>query len=217
MSTVDYEAEAQYLHAEADTDFPGPGPVPLYVNVDGTGGTIKGKPVLTLDQVIGVINRTSYPGTDIGGPGWNQGEYGAQTKSAEPGVISFGFYTAATIFSEPYVYTDPATGRLVGRSQYFGFQEFSAAQKTAARDAIAQWDELVAYRFQETSIADADITYGNYTNQPGTQAYAYLPYEYGGTSAGLQGDVWVNGNEISNLQLNFGDYGPITLIHETGP
>lgn len=38
-----------YLPPQPDTDFPGVGLVhPLSINVDGTGGTIKGKTVLTL-------------------------------------------------------------------------------------------------------------------------------------------------------------------------
>ncbi|HEX8382209.1 MAG TPA: M10 family metallopeptidase C-terminal domain-containing protein [Sphingomonas sp.] len=218
MGIVNYEAERTDLAAaDPDTDYPGVTLLdPLAINVDGTGGTIRNKPVLTLEQVTDVINRTSYPGTDIGGPGWDQGEYGAQTKSETPGVVSFAFQTAATMFAPPYVYVSPTTGRLTGRTEYFGFQEFSDAQKASARESMGMWDEIVAYTFLETSVANADVTFGNYTNQPGTQAYAYLPYEYGGISSGLQGDVWVNGNEASNLQLGFGDYGPITLIHEIG-
>ena len=41
----------------------------LDANVDGTGDTISGKTVYTLDQVIANMNRTSYPGTGIPGPG----------------------------------------------------------------------------------------------------------------------------------------------------
>lgn len=217
MSKNSELVSAVELTAEADTDFPRVGVVdPLNANVDGTGGTIRGKPVLTVGEIAAIINRTSYPGTDIGGPGWDQGEYGAPTNNAAPGIIQYGFQTSETMFAPPYVYTNPTTGRLTGRTEYFGFQEFSAAQKAATRESIGLWDDLVSYRFVETTADQADITYGNYTNQPGTQAYAYLPYDYGGTSAGLQGDIWVNVNEPSNLALNYGDYGPITLIHETG-
>ena len=203
----------------ADTDFPVGGDIlALYANVDGTGGSIKGKPVLTLDQITAVINRTSYPGEGIGSPGWNQGEYGAPSRSGQPNTITFGFHNEDTIFAPPYVQEDPDTGELFGLSQFFAFQEFSNAQKAAARSAIQLWDDVIAYRITETTADKADITYGNYTNQPGTQAYAYLPYDYGDPSdyEYIAGDVWVNGNEPSNLQLDFGDYGPITLQHETG-
>ncbi len=218
MSIVNYTPErTDFLAPHPDADFPGVGSVdPLYANVDGTGGTIGGKPVLTLEQVENVLNRTSYPGTDIAGPGWNQGEYGAPSRSGDAHTITFGFHTEDTMFAAPYVQTDPDTGELFGLPEFFGFQEFSAAQKTAARSVIALWDDIVAYKFVETTADKADITYGNYTNQPGTQAYAYLPYDYGGEYSLIGGDVWVNGNEPSNLELNNGDYGPITLIHETG-
>lgn len=122
------------------------------------------------------------------------------------------------MFSPPYVQADPDTGELFGLTEFFGFQEFSAAQKIAARSVIALWDDIVAYKFVETTADKVDIAYGNYTNQPETQAYAYLPYDYGDPTDYelIAGDVWVNGNEPSNLDLNYGDYGPITLIHETG-
>ena len=204
--------------AQPDTDFPGVSTIDLSIdpadaNVDGTGGTIKGKPVWTLDQIIANLNRTSYPGTDIGGPGWNQGEYGAPTQSGT-NEIRYGFQNEDSISNFPYVYEQD--GEYYGRSQYFGFVEFTDAQKAAARTAAGLWDDVTAATLVETAVEDADITYGGYNNQPGTQAYAYLPYDYGGNSAGLQGDVWVNVLQASNLQLNNGEYGVTTLQHETG-
>ena len=204
--------------AQPDTDFPGVSAVDLSIdpadaNVDGTGGTINGKPVWTLDQIIANLNRTSYPGTDIGGPGWNQGEYGAATQSGT-NEIRFGFQNEDSISNFPYVYEQD--GEYFGRSQYFGFVEFTDAQKATARTAAALWDDVTAATLVETAVEDADITYGGYNNQPGTQAYAYLPYDYGGNSAGLQGDVWVNVLQASNLQLDNGQYGVTTLQHETG-
>jgi serralysin len=139
-----------------------------------------------------------------------------QNKSGDAGVIYFGFYnTQSQLFSVPYVYPN-ATGGLVGRTEYFGFAPFSAAQRDAARKAIDLWDDLLAVKFVEQSDArNADITFGNLTNTT-SQAYAYLPYNYGGNSAGLQGDIWVNVNAASNLQLGNGFYGLATLIHEFG-
>ncbi|MEA3051982.1 MAG: serralysin [Sphingomonadales bacterium] len=205
---------------QPDTDLPVvyPGDViSLDSNVDGTGGTLSGKPVYTLDQVIANLNRTNYPGTGIPGPQWSAGEdFMGQNKSGNPGVIQYGFYqTQSQLFQVPYVFQQGAG--LVGRSEYFGFAPFSAAQQAAANQAIGLWDDLIAVKFvQVTNINNADITYGNLTNAPQTQAYAYLPYNYGGTSAGLQGDVWVSLSQASNLQLNNGYYGLATLIHETG-
>ncbi|HEY0312051.1 MAG TPA: M10 family metallopeptidase C-terminal domain-containing protein [Allosphingosinicella sp.] len=191
--------------------------ISLDANVDGTGGSISGKPVFTLDQVEANLNRTSYPGSGIPGPMWAFGtDLMGQNKSGDPGVIQFAFYHARSeLFQVPYVFQQGSG--LVGRSEYFGFAPFSVAQQDAARKALTLWDDLINVKIVEVSnVNNADITYGNLTNAPGTQAYAYLPYNYGGTSAGLQGDVWVSTSQASNLQLDNGYYGLATLIHETG-
>jgi serralysin len=190
----------------------------LDANVDGTGGTISGKTVFTLDQVIANMNRTSYTGTTIPGPQWNYGEdFMGQNKSGDPSIITFGFQTAQSVAQAPYAFYDAAGNLVAARSQYYGFQAFSAAQIEATRKTIDLWDDLVAVKFVEVAnVADADLTYGNVTNQPTTQAYAYLPYNYGGQSAGLQGDVWIGASAASNFQLGNGFYGLATLIHETG-
>ena len=191
--------------------------ISLDANVDGTGGTISGKPVWTLAQVEANLNRTDYPGSGIPGPMWAYGtDFMGQNKSGDPGVIQFAFYhTRSELFQIPYVFQQGSG--LVGRNEYFGFAPFSAAQQDAARKALTLWDDLIKVKIVEvTDINKADITYGNLTNAPQTQAYAYLPYNYGGTSAGLQGDVWVSTSQASNLQLGNGFYGLATLIHETG-
>jgi serralysin len=193
------------------------GAIAFDANADGTGGAIGGKTVYSLDQVIANMNRTSYPGTDIPGPKWAFGvDNMGQNKSGSADVIYFGFYnTQSQLFQVPYVYRN-ATGGLVGRSEYFGFQAFSAEQKAATIKSIQLWDDLIKLSFVEQSDArNADLTFGNLTNTT-SQAYAYLPYNYGGNSAGLQGDVWVNVKAASNLQLDNGFYGLATLIHEIG-
>lgn len=212
-----YEDEVQ-----PETDLPLVSPwdvISLDANVDGTGGTLSGKPVWSLEQVIANLNRTSYPGTGIPGPSWSYGtDFLGQNKSGDPMVIQYGFYTAQSqLFQIPYVYPNAAGTGLVGRNEYFQFGAFSAAQQAAANKAIALWDDLIKVSFVQVSdINQADITYGNLKVAPTTQAYAYLPYNYGGTSAGLQGDVWVSLSQASNLQLDNGYYGLATLIHETG-
>jgi serralysin len=202
---------------EADTDYPTVGEV-IYLdaNVDGTGGTISNKPVYTLDQVVANMNRTSYVGSGIPGPQWNYGEdFMGQNKSGDPKIIQYGFYeTRAEMFQVPYVF--PQGAGLAARSEYFGFATFTEAQRAATEKSIQLWDDLIDVSFVRTSAPNADLTYGNLTNAPNTQAYAYLPYNYGGNSAGLQGDVWVGASAASNFQLGNGFYGLATLIHETG-
>lgn len=205
---------------EADTDYPivNIGDViALYANVDGTGGTLSGKPVYTIDQVVANMNRTSYPGSGIPGPQWNYGEdFMGQNKSGDPKIIQYGYYeTRSQLLQVPYVF--PQGGGLAGRNEYFQFAPFSAAQRAATDKALALWDDLIDVSIVKVSnVANADITYGNLASAPTTQAYAYLPYNYSGNSAGLQGDVWVSLSQASNLQLGNGFYGLATLIHETG-
>ena len=190
--------------------------ISLDANADGTGGSIGGKPVWTIEQVMAHLNRTSYPGTGIPGAGWSNEGVDAHPRSGDPMVLRFGFQTAQSMFGLPYVYPNAAGTGLLGRIEYFGFQPFSAAQQDAARKAIALWDDLIAPTFVQTAPQQADINFGNYTNQPGTQAYAFLPYNYSSPQTLLAGDVWVNGNQASNLQLGNGFYGLTTLIHEIG-
>ena len=117
----------------------------------------------------------------------------------------------------PYVYPNATGTGLLGRSEYFGFAPFTAAQQAATDKAIQLWDDLIAVSFvQVTDINQADITFGNLTNAPTTQAYAYLPYNYGGNSAGLQGDVWVGASAGEQLPARQRLLRPATLIHEIG-
>ena len=127
---------------EADTDFPVvdiSDIIALYANVDGTGGTLSGKPVYTIDQVVANMNRTSYPGSGIPGPQWNYGEdYMGQNKSGDASVIQYGFYTAQSqLFQVPYVYPNATGTGLLGRSEYFGFAPFTAP--AAATEKRSSW------------------------------------------------------------------------------
>lgn len=194
-------------------------PTLLGASLDGQTGLWANKPIWTPEQIAAHLNRTSFPGTGIEGPQWNSTDFTqpfARPASGDVNELRFGFHTLETMDAPPYVFRN-AAGDIVGvRSQYLGFREFSEAQKEAAREAIGFWDDLISPSIVETTADQADITFGNYTNQPGTQAYAYLPYNYGGSSAGLQGNIWVNGNAGSNLQLDYGYYGIHTLTHEIG-
>lgn len=181
---------------------------PVDASVDGQGGTIRDKPVFTIEQVIEQLNR--------GGAGWTPGNIDhAVPRDGDVSVLNFGFHTADSMFAEPYVYEED--GVLYGRNEYFGFAPFTEAQKAAAREAMASWDDLIAPTLVESAPEVADITFANYTNRPGTQAYAYLPYDYTPDNADLiAGDVWISANQPSNFQLDEGLYGIHTLAHESG-
>jgi serralysin len=181
---------------------------PANASVDGQGGTIRDKPVFTIEQVVEQLNR--------GGAGWTPDSIDhAAPRDGDVSVLNFGFHTADSMFAEPYVYEED--GQLYGRTEYFGFAPFTEAQKGAAREAMASWDDLIAPTLVESAPETADITFANYTNRPGTQAYAYLPYDYTPDNADLiAGDIWVSANQASNFQLDEGLYGIHTLTHESG-
>jgi serralysin len=181
---------------------------PVDASVDGQGGTIRDKPVFTIEQVIQQLNR--------GGAGWTPGDVDhAVPRDGDVSVLNFGFHTPDSMFAEPYVFEEDEV--LYGRPEYFGFAPFTEAQKAAAREAMASWDDLIAPTLVESAPEVADITFANYTNRPGTQAYAYLPYDYTPDNADLiAGDIWVSANQPSNFQLDEGLYGIHTLTHESG-
>lgn len=213
------ESQDENLHREIDFPvFQGPtdavapaldvSVVPVDASVDGQGGTIRDKPVFTIEQVTQQLNR--------GGAGWTPNVVDhAVPRDGDVSVLNFGFHTAESMFAEPYVYEED--GVLYGRTEYFGFAPFTEAQKAAARESMAAWDDLIAPTLAESAPEEADITFANYTNRPGTQAYAYLPYDYTPDNADLiAGDIWVSANQASNFQLDEGLYGIHALVHEAG-
>ena len=113
-------------------------------------------------------------------------------------TVTFGFSTYAPSYS---LGTD---------GEGNGYSVFSEAQKTAARDAIESWEELIAVNFVETTSSSAQIQFANTTTGPQV-AWAYYP-----SSSSAGGDVWVNPDYSYNSRLNYGEYGYHTLVHEIG-
>lgn len=95
----------------------------------------------------------------------------------------------------------------------FGLAPFSEAQRTAAREAIVLWDDLVPLSFKETNSMGSDIQFSN-SQDPG-QAYAYYPQKQGWK---FQSDVFVADPavNVTNKWFSNGGYGDTTLIHEIG-
>ncbi|MFS0736762.1 M10 family metallopeptidase [Sphingomonas sp. 1P06PA] len=182
----------------------------LEANVDGQGGTIRGKPVFTLDQVIFQLNRGDGLITENGvtyesGAAW-EGAVGiteeryytlAQAKSHVEGTplteLAFGFYETRATLPEPYQ-IQLANGSTISAfsSLIQGFSALNAAQRDNVRDAIKQWDDLISVSFVEKNFRDADINFMNTTTGP-AQASAYLPYSYGPVT-------YSNGQPVINSQ-----------------
>ena len=63
---------------------------PVNASVDGQGGTIRDKPVFTIEQVIEQLNR--------GGAGWTPGDVEhAVPRDGDVSVLNFGFHTAESM------------------------------------------------------------------------------------------------------------------------
>ncbi len=191
-------------------------------SVDRLGGSTatNGKPIWTADQAAANLNRT--------GANWVSGANHAVQSDSNQQEITFGFYSdRSEMLSNGYGYYAPnAQGvqTYYALSQYFEFGAFTADQKATARIAIGYWDDVVAVSFREvTTMSSADITFGNLTNSPTTQAYAYLPQTnlssdaaFNAQIARIAGDVWVSNSQISNFEFGPNGYGRQTLTHEIG-
>ena len=86
-----------------------------------------------------------------------------------------------------------------------GLTSFNANQRIAATLALELWQDLIQVDFVLNTESNANILFVNY-DEAG-QAYAYFP---------VIGDVFINPQQSSNLQLDPGGYGLLTLIHEIG-
>lgn len=168
---------------------------PLEASVDGQGGSIRGKPVFTIDEAAYYLNRGDGL-IKVGGVTYESGAIWegakgdvnryydvADAKTVAPGgtltTLTYGFYETKASLPEPYQITLPnGTTTSAFSSLIAGFSALSEAQRVAARDAIQAWDDLISVKFVETSAADGDINFMNTTTGP-AQASAYLPYDYG--------------------------------------
>lgn len=174
-----------------------------------------GKAIWTADQAADYLNRT--------GANWITGANPGVQSDTNLQEITFGFHrTVDDLENNGYVYTTNGTDYF-GLSEYFQFGAFSDAQKAAARIAMGFWDDVAAISFRETNIDDADITFGNLTNSPNTQAYSRLPSGTVTSNPAINaqirdivGDVWISAAQTSNFTFGTNGYGLNTLTHEIG-
>lgn len=139
--------------------------------------------------------------------GWNM-------TSAADGVITWGFYDAQ---HSTGLYNSP-----LYNGEGAGYTPFTPAQRTAARESISLWDELIPQSFVEVSGAGAsertkaDILLANTSTGP-AQAWAYYPYDQAQYKK-LSSDAWIADPEVNwtNAWFEPGGYGNTTLIHELG-
>ncbi|MBW3559331.1 MAG: M10 family metallopeptidase C-terminal domain-containing protein, partial [Proteobacteria bacterium] len=188
------------------------------------GGVSETKPIWSPDQIAAHLNRT--------GLSWKPGAGNAVQSDGDQRVINFGFHESqATLAANGYRWLDPVTGRNTVWAEYNNFAPFSEAQRTAAREALQYWDDVIAVSLAESHIDQADIAFGNLASAPTTQAFAilpsndiyfnpdYTPEQNAANNAqvlDLAGDIWISASQASNSQLDEGGYGMHTLAHEIG-
>lgn len=176
------------------------------------GGTYLSKPIYDLEQITDNLNRT--------GQSWYLNNYG----ELDDGVLNFGFWENQEEIDNSY-YSD-ATGTFAF-NEVFNFATLNPEQRDLARDSIQLWDDLIDITIRETKVYNADITFGN-IDEPGTQAYAYLPFgdvydelyeqNYDWDDIGrLSGDVWIGNQAASNFfPIADSYYSKTTMVHEIG-
>jgi serralysin len=175
--------------------------LPTYIQ-DLVGTEVNGKIVLP--------EGTNTPGT----VSWQLDSGLAQDVS--DGIITYGFFDGQHAVG---LNNNPSFGE--GQ----GYTPFTEAQKAAARDAIQNWDDLIAPTFVEINQGPGvstwaqnttDILLANTTTGP-AQAWTYYP-GYNHQYQRVSGDVWVADPRYntSNSQFLPGQYGLQTLDHELG-
>ena len=109
-----------------------------------------------------------------------------------------------------------------------GFQAFNAGQQQAARNALALWQEVANITFVEVAETPTvgatpgnvgDIRFGFsavVTNDPYAIAWGYFPFSSPSFEFPEAGDVWFDPAYGPNLQMQPGQFGFSTLIHEIG-
>ncbi|HJT13476.1 MAG TPA: M10 family metallopeptidase, partial [Dongiaceae bacterium] len=128
-------------------------------------------------------------------------------------TVSYSFPTNPALFS-----TDPNVGYGNQQWELTQFSAMTEAQKSATRSALATWAEVANITFTEVAVESAsevgDLRFANsgYVGDNGSAAWAYYPWP----SSPLAGDVWIDPGYPLNFQLDPGEYGFSTLVHEIG-
>jgi serralysin len=135
---------------------------------------------------------------------WNASGYPAGTNGIGDGVtLSFSFMTGPTL---PAHYT-------AGAGDASGFAAFTAAQEAAVRAALGLIADVADITFTDLENANTgQILFGRNDNTFGAAGYAYYPSEHSQRG----GDVWIDKDLYTSSDLDPGERGFSTLIHEIG-
>ena len=169
-------------------------PAPLEIGT-AAGGTSNGVSVGINTSLVDQLNSGSYWYTSSG--------VVAQT-------ITYGFTTSNTFAT--------------GFGEASGWSTFTEAQKTAVRQMMTLWGDLITPSFVEStgSPDTADIKFSNTTTGP-SYAWAYYPGQVNKEVSSydkIAGSVWLNpayNSGVNNLVTpTSGVYGYMAILHEIG-
>lgn len=117
------------------------------------------------------------------------------------------------VYSRPYADHEPTTG----------FTPFDANQQAAAEASLKLWSDVANITFTEldetaTPNDVGDIRFGNSkaVSNSDSAAWAYTPYEDGVLNYPENGDIWFDHGYAPNLELQPGEFGFSTMLHEIG-
>ncbi len=140
----------------------------------------------------------------------DSGSYWRNTDGSIAQTITYGFTTSSAFAT--------------GNSEAGGWSAFTEAQKTAARQMMTLWDDLITPTFVESTASPntADIKFSNTTTGP-SYAWAWYPGQVNtqvSTYDKMNGSVWLNpayNSGTNNLVApTLGIYGYMAIMHEIG-
>ncbi len=161
----------------------------------GEGGATNGTSVNFNPNLVNQLDSGSY---------W----YNANGTVAQ--TISYGFTTSSAFAA--------------GFGETSGWSAFTEAQKTAVRQMMTLWNDLIAPSFVEStgSPNTADIKFSNSTTGV-SYAHAYFPGQVNDEASSydrIEGSVWLNpvyNSGVNNLVTpTSGVYGYMAILHEIG-
>ncbi|MBO9623859.1 MAG: M10 family metallopeptidase [Sphingomonas sp.] len=156
-----------------------------YLLEDSIGGTYGDKPIFNQEQVIAQIDA----GAEISGK-----------------TITFGFLDGPHTIGQ---YNKPGAHFV----EPAGYEPFTEAEKTATREIMHMWDDLIAPKIVEKNGNGADIMLAtSFLESPPGNGWSYIPIEGKHENLKFWSDVWMAGSGATH----YGEMGQNTLVHEIG-
>ena len=148
---------------------------------------------------------------------WMAFKWGA-SGAGTAATVTYSFPPAGAIwdlsvYSRAYADHEPTTG----------FTPFDANQQAAAEASLKLWSDVANITFTELDETAnpnnvGDIRFGNSeaVSNSDSAAWAYMPFEGGALNYPENGDIWFDYEYDLNLELQPGEFGFSTMLHEIG-